>query len=166
MFFAKLRKQQFLKLRKLRKSRILILRFFTWMNQLEFGQNDHRQDASHFSFGSRRNLSGSFYPNMTFKFEKFWKSRIQFRLTNFSKKIFNIKIFTTFAIAFFLRIKLCCVAIAIDTKKLNCVICEIVFFPQSQFPISQLSQFSQFILQPWTGSLLSWNKMSAIGQSG
>ena len=34
-------------------------------------------------------------------------------------------------------------------KKLNCVICEIVFFSQSQFAISQSSQFSQSILQPW-----------------
>ena len=43
---------------------------FSWMNQLEFGQNDHREDASHFSFGSRRILSGSFLP----KYEiQIWK---------------------------------------------------------------------------------------------
>ena len=36
-----------------------------------------------------------------------------------------------------------CVAIATDTQKLNCVICEIVFFRNRN------SQFSQSILQPW-----------------
>ena len=58
------------------------LGFFICRNQLEFGQNDQREDASHFRFGSSRILSGSFLP----KYEKLWKSRIQFRLTNFSKK--------------------------------------------------------------------------------
>ena len=50
-------------------------------------------------------------------------------MTNsFKKKIFNIIILASFAIATFMKINLCCVAIATDTKKLNCVICEIVFF--------------------------------------
>ena len=70
----------------LRKLRIFILRFFLSMNQLEFGQNEHRKDAPHFSFGSRRIFLVHFYPNIKFKFEKFWKFRIQFRLINFSKK--------------------------------------------------------------------------------
>jgi len=70
VLFAKLRKPQSQKLQKLRKLRIaisvflrklrvFILRFIICMDQLEFGKNDHREDASHFSFGSRRILSGS-----------------------------------------------------------------------------------------------------------
>ena len=58
VLFAKLRKPQFHKLR------IFILRFFLWMNQLEFGQNEHRKDAPHFSFGSRRIFLVHFDPNM------------------------------------------------------------------------------------------------------
>ena len=56
---------------------------------------------------------------------------MKFKLTNF-KKIFNLIIFATFAIATFLRIKLCCVTIATDTQKTqlrylrNCVFFAIV----------------------------------------
>jgi len=50
----------------LRKLRIFILRFFIDLNQLEFGQNDHLEDASHFSFGSRRILLVHFYSDMKF----------------------------------------------------------------------------------------------------
>ena len=48
-------------LRLLRKLRIFIFANFL-INQLELGQNDRRQDASQFSFGPRRILSGSLLP--------------------------------------------------------------------------------------------------------
>ena len=61
---------------------------------------------------------------------------------------YDIIIFATFAIATFLRIKLCCVAIATDTQKIELCYLRNCVFSQSQFAISQLSQFSQSILQP------------------
>ena len=70
----------------LRKLRIFIFRIFL-MNQLEFGQNNHRGDALHFSYDLDVSFLVHFYPNMKFKYEKFWRSRIQFRLTIFSENI-------------------------------------------------------------------------------
>ena len=72
VLFAKLRNRNLCLLRKLR---IFIFRLnhcesiFIRINQLEFGQNDHREDAPHFSFGSRRILFRSFLP----KYEIFRK---------------------------------------------------------------------------------------------
>ena len=82
------------------------------------------------------------YPNMKFKFEKFWRSRIHLRLIHFSKK--NPSQLSQLRPSE----KSNCVMLRLrpTLKKLNCVICEIVFF---FFAISQLTQFSQSILQPW-----------------
>ena len=107
--------------------RIFILRFFISMNKLEFGQNDHRKDASHFSFGFQRMLCGAFWPK--YEIWKILKIQNPASIDQFFKKNFNIIIFATFAIATFLRIKLCCVAIATDTQKTQlCYLRNCVFF--------------------------------------
>ena len=69
------------------------LRFFIFrLNGLEFWQNDHREDAPHFSFGARGIFLIQFYPNMQLR-EKFWRFRSQFQVTNFSEKMLQYELY-------------------------------------------------------------------------
>ena len=64
-----------------------------------------------------------FYPNMKFKFEKFWRSPLS--IDQFFKKLQ----YSNFAIATYLKIKLSCVVIAIDAHKTElCYLRNCVFF--------------------------------------
>ena len=46
----------------LSKSNCVVCKIYMRINHLEFGHNDHREDAPYFSFCSRRILSGIFLP--------------------------------------------------------------------------------------------------------
>ena len=151
VLFAKLRKPQFHKLRKLRKFRIAIYVFcensefsvcdflFQWISWIS-DKMAIGKTCPTFVLGPGVSFLVHFYPNMKVKFEKFC------RLTNFFKKISNI---VTFAIATYLKIKLSCVAIAIDAHKTELCYLRNCVFSQSQS-----------ILQPWIQRILhQWSRI-------
>jgi len=139
VLFAKSRKPEFHKLQKLRKLRILIFRFlFEWISR----------NSDKMTIGKTRptlvlvpgvSFLVPFDPTMKFKFGKFWKSRIQLRLTIFSKKKLQYNNFRNFRNCDLLenQIVLCCDC---DRHSKN----WIVLFAKLCFFRNRNSQFRNF----------------------